>query len=216
MEAYLNDLKQRGVRDVILTWQEEYGQVPEQTAVNYQQLHLAQLLAYDAGEILKWSCGECTAADRARIADQVQAAGLPCMNAAAISMISAPEHANAASLPREVRCPASRPRRQRRSSPSSWRSGSAGDLSGHGPGLWLDTQIAVVCPGRTRHGPSCLGRRRNCPTICWVRDLTISAFLQLLRDQYQITGICVGADFRGGKNRHADAQDVRALPQPWA
>ena len=71
----LDDLQQRGIRDVILTWQEEYGQVPDQSQVNYQQLHLAKLLAYDAGEILQWPCGECTAADRAELTQVISNRG---------------------------------------------------------------------------------------------------------------------------------------------
>jgi riboflavin kinase/FMN adenylyltransferase len=41
-----------------------------------------------------------------------------------------------------------------------------------------------------------------------VRDLTITEFVQMLHDHHQISGICIGSDFRGGKNRHADAEHV--------
>jgi hypothetical protein len=76
MQVFLDNLKQRGVTTVIMTWQEEYGQVPEQTQVDYRQLHMVHLLAYDAGEILKWSCGTCTAEDRAELTKRIQAQGL--------------------------------------------------------------------------------------------------------------------------------------------
>ena len=41
-----------------------------------------------------------------------------------------------------------------------------------------------------------------------IRHLRMDDFLRLLRDHYDITGVRVSADFRGGYQRHADAADV--------
>ena len=75
MDEFLNILQQRGVNDIIIAWQEEYGQVPDQDKVNYQQLHLAILLAYQDGEILKHPCGEITAQQRQELNETLSQRG---------------------------------------------------------------------------------------------------------------------------------------------
>jgi hypothetical protein len=75
--AFIAAAAARRLSQVILAWQQEYGQVPDQSAVEYRRLQRAVLLAYDGSDGCIVRCvidGE--AADRAALRAVLTAAGL--------------------------------------------------------------------------------------------------------------------------------------------
>lgn len=75
LDSFISAAKKAGIQSVVLAWQQEWGQVPEQATVEYRPLRLAWLLAYDTscGHIIRWRCdGE----DRVKLRETLIANGL--------------------------------------------------------------------------------------------------------------------------------------------
>jgi hypothetical protein len=74
LDGFIAAAKTAKIATVILAWQREWGQVPDQAQVEYGPLRLAWLLAYNAdlGQIIRCHCG---GEDQAYIRDRLIESG---------------------------------------------------------------------------------------------------------------------------------------------
>ena len=73
--GFIAEIRRLGATTVILAWQDEYGQLPDPTAVNYDRVRVITLLAYRDGIIVR--CGLTGGRDeRARVHAELESAGL--------------------------------------------------------------------------------------------------------------------------------------------
>jgi len=70
--VFIDEAHRRGVVLVIVAWQDEWGQVPDQAAVEYRHLRLVALVAYAAGTVLRCTAGD---SDRATLVARLRSAG---------------------------------------------------------------------------------------------------------------------------------------------
>lgn len=73
--GFLGETRRLGATTAVLAWQDEYGQVPDPAAVNYDRVRLITLLAYRDGTIVRCrlSGGR---EERARLRGELEKAGL--------------------------------------------------------------------------------------------------------------------------------------------
>jgi hypothetical protein len=71
---FIAEAQHRRLKDVVIAWRREYGQVPDGDVVDYRRLDLAWLLAYDRGDgaIIRYAAD---GADRERLQHELVAAG---------------------------------------------------------------------------------------------------------------------------------------------
>ena len=72
--GFTAETRRLGATTVILAWQDEYGQLPDAGAVNYDRVRVITLLAYGEGVIVRcWMNGG--REERARLRSELETAG---------------------------------------------------------------------------------------------------------------------------------------------
>lgn len=72
--GFIAETRRLGATTVILAWQDEYGQVPDPTAVNYDRVRVITLLAYRDGTIVRCQLTG-GREERARLRGELESAG---------------------------------------------------------------------------------------------------------------------------------------------
>lgn len=72
--GFIAETRRLGATTVILAWQDEYGQIPDPGAVNYDRVRVITLLAYHEGTIVRCQLNG-GREERARLRSELESSG---------------------------------------------------------------------------------------------------------------------------------------------